>query len=108
VVEALLPFYAILWELYKNFRPILFDSVRVKFDKGFRKLETDVYEEYNRIVAARNDRRLINPSMELIRKLDDMQIKLLEIRQIIGLGIQVYKEETLKKKLERALGVSHD
>lgn len=106
--DAFQTFYGILWELYKNFRPILFDTVREKFDKEFKDVRTKMLEELrkNNIFVIQGMQYAFDKT--LIEDFDRIQMDLLEIKQIIGLGIAVDKVEELKTKLERVLGVSHE
>lgn len=107
--DSLLLFYGILWELYKNFRSILFESIRTKFEKQFSQIRKDVYDEVSRLNSLRN-KGVVMPviSISIMDELDKIQMDLLEIRQIIGLGITVEKIESMKTKLERAMGVLHE
>jgi len=108
--DSIIPFYSILKELYKNWRPIVFETKRKTIDASFEKVDKD-------IIKWRNDqsRRFGNPNspmasfpIEILKGLEDIQTDILEIKQVIGLGIRVEKDLTPKKRWERALGVSHD
>jgi len=106
--DAFLTFYGILWELYKNFRPILFDSLRIKFEERFKQVREKLLEELKKYNVFASQGVQYRVDTILIRDFDTIQMDLLEIKQIIGLGIAVDKVEELKTKLERVMGVSHE
>lgn len=108
--DSLVPFYSVLYELYKNFRPIVFETKRKSLDDMFDTVKRDIIIWRNSQV-----RRLGNPNssmssfpLEILNLLEKIQTDVLEIKQVIGLGIKVEKDLTPRKRWERALGVSHD
>jgi hypothetical protein len=108
--DSVIPFYSILKELYKNWRPIVFITKRQKIDETFDIVEREIIEWRNaqaRKFGGANSKMASFP-IHILRKLEDIQTDILEIKQVIGLGIKVEKDLTQKKKWERALGVSHD
>ena len=106
--SCLFPYYYVLWELYKNFRPIIFESERHKYETVFKRVKNEIEDDIKRngINKLNGLPQMMNIDGMLLASLDEIQMKLLDIRQIIGLGIMVDKQEANSTKLARALGVS--
>lgn len=104
--SALKPLYSILWELYKNFRPIILEAVREKYEEQFKQLKKliDTNASANNQLTSLN-RNPMPISEDIIDLMDKLQMDILVIKQFIGLGINVDKQESHKTKLARALGV---
>jgi hypothetical protein len=106
----LVPFYAVLYEIYMFMRPIIFESKRAEYEDAFKKLDnminTDVQSASQMEKQGVISQYKMNPG--ILKTASKLQMDLMEIRQIIGLGIQVDKQESNKTKLARALGVSHE
>lgn len=98
--QALIPFYAALWDLYKNFRPVLIPIAMEKYDKQFNEVKNLVYNEMN-VSNDANDSCSI--SQEIIEKLDNLHIDLLQMRQIIGLGIVLTQDLSFEERLRKGL-----
>lgn len=107
---ALIPLFSVLWEIYKNFQPIIFETEREYYKKQFKSVRINIDSELNRIAYNKRNSMYsdLSISRSLLFKLDKLQMDMLQIKQIIGLGISVQKQEVFKTKIERALGVSHD
>jgi dsDNA-specific endonuclease/ATPase MutS2 len=74
-------------EIYKFLHPLLYETAKRKFDSEIKAMKATT--DMNKI----------------IEKLDDLHTKLLDIRQIVGLGIPVTREEgSLKRKISKVLG----
>ncbi len=106
---ALVPLYSILWELYKNFRSIIFEPQRKKYEDKFKLVKSmiDNYSSANSELR-KHGMNPVSAENSILRILDELQMDLLDIKQIIGLGLQVDKQEAFKTKIQRALGVSDD
>jgi len=98
-VNALLPFHSVLWELFKNFSPIMIDIKREEYKSKFKNLRDRILEEINR--GSNDDNATIDQN--LIDELDDIQIELLGIKQIIGLGIMISKDYSREDLIKKGL-----
>lgn len=102
-VEAVIPFIAILRELFAQFKPIMPKEVKDQLEKEFKEIEIKGREEVNSLKVNAFYGRQQQLSEKLINQLNELQDKLLQIRQIIGLGIWVEKVEDIETKLKRVL-----
>jgi len=91
-----LPFYAVLKQLYANFRPIIFETKKKDFEERFKLVE----KEINRRQVAGSK---LNFPLQIFRILEEIHFDLLEIKQLIGLGIEVRKEMAKKTIMRKAL-----
>lgn len=104
--NALKPLYSLLWELYKNFSPIVLEHEHKKYLDKFQHLRQLIDSN----VTANNQLAALGKSspgisQNIIDLMDELQMEILKIKQFIGLGITVEKKESHKTKLARALGV---
>lgn len=96
---AVKPYLNALKIFYRYLRPILYDSVKNRLDMDFEDLKREI-EGWLLV-----DKGYTRFPRNTYDKLDKLHTTLLEIRQIVGLGIVVRSQESLKKRLERGLGV---
>jgi hypothetical protein len=106
---SMTPLYSVLWEIYKNFRSIIFESQRKKYEDKFKQVKTLIgsFSTTNQELKAYGMNQ-VSTENTILKLLDELQMDLLDIKQIIGLGIMVEKQETSSTKLARALGVPHE
>lgn len=108
--KLLMPWYSALYELYLNFRPILYETSKQELDINFRSLRSAIDTELFRINHNKSDMGRVwakssatSVSYYLIDKMDKVQMKLMEIKQICGLGISVKKEFSEKRLIKENL-----
>jgi hypothetical protein len=102
-VDALKGFHAVLWELYKNFRPIIIDAKRTDYEKRFREIKGKINQEISRSRGLEEDSGELTVSDEIIDELDNLQMDLLEIKQLIGLGIMLGRTYTKEELIAKGL-----
>lgn len=96
---AIKPFYAKLIVLYSNFRPLVYN--KGKWEKYKKECE-ELMKEWGK--KSYTEGKNLFP-VTLADKLIDFWQELLLLKQIIGLGSVVKKNESLRTKLNRAAGV---
>lgn len=102
--KAIPLFFAVLKNLYRNFRPIVYDAVRVRFDDKFSELKK-LFMHWKYIESQEGRPQV---PMTLMDSLGNFYADLLELKQMIGLGIRVERQESFDKKLKRAAGLTDD
>lgn len=102
--ESLAPYYSILKQIYINFRPIIFQTQRKKFDECFERAEQQI-ETWRAQRGWRRADKDLPFGNEIGKLLERLHIELLDIKQITGLGIAVTKEVAEKLKMKRVMGV---
>lgn len=98
--QALIPFWSILWTLYKDMNALLTKETQDQYKVKFREMRKRIYAELN----AAGDGEYQMP-VQLQDDLDDLQMDVLSLKQSAGLGIIGKKEISLHKKLEQGLGM---
>ena len=98
---AITPYYSILKQLYINLRPVIGEREREKVDGFFKKISEQML--VFSAEATKRNQKVLKIDQQLLHDLEKMHILLLEIKQLVGLGINIIKNETLKKKMKRAL-----
>ncbi len=99
--RAIPAYNAILRQLYGNLRPVLADQYRKQVDDFYKELQKQL-EKFSSESNKRNQ-KVLKVDVDLILNLEKMHFLLLEIKQIVGLGINISKKEALKDKMKRAL-----
>jgi len=102
--NAIIPYHSILKELYINWRPVIYETKKKVFDKMFEDIEKKIVSWTNESRRVYGTDSFSFPS-RIAKDLERIHIELLEVRQLIGLGIEVRKEITQRKKWERALKI---
>lgn len=102
-----LDYLLVLKEIYRPLRPLVYDKIREEIDGNFkayrvtaRRLASDV--DYYRTL---NREDLITFPDKFYDELDDFYDRIIELRQVLGLGIPVTNRRPDKERLGRALGV---
>lgn len=95
-IKTIIPFFSVLKVFWRNIKPNVFETTKDNINGEFKKI--------NNMIDWRT-KGLPNPPFKIINKLEELHADLLEIKQIMGLGIQVKKELTKKQKWERALKI---
>jgi len=98
-VLAIKPFYAKLITLYSNFRPLVYNKGKWEV---YKKESERLMNEWGK-TSAKEGKNLF--PVTLANKLIEFWQELLLLKQIIGLGSVVRKNESLRTKLNRAAGV---
>ena len=98
---AITPYNSILRQLYINLRPVIDEANRKKVEDFFKVIEEQLLKFSGEM--AKQNQKVIKIDTKLLVDLERMHMLLLEIKQLVGLGINVTVKETLKKKLNRAL-----
>lgn len=101
VPTAIQPFFGVLKVLWINFRPIIRKDRRKPYEEKMDNIKKlfKVWEEENK------KRGKILFPVDLADSLVEFYSDLLEIKQYIGLGIKVSRDETERMKIERAAGL---
>lgn len=97
-VSVIQKYFAVLHQLYINLRSVMYEGTRVIFD---RKVEV-----IKKLFA---DWKAQPPPKKFPQTLADSLVKfhqdLLEIKQVMGIGIVMERQETTEEKLARASGL---
>lgn len=100
--EAIKPFFVYMKQFYKNIRFMIVN--KEKMDKKFASVERKI----NNLETIR--RRTNNPINYLlppiVKELDDLSNDIYELKQWSGLGIEIQKVISRRKKWSRAVGLS--
>jgi len=99
--DAVVRLYSVLKQIYYNFRSIIFETKRKELEKKFKIIEGEIIQ---RGMAGFK----FTFSMKIFRLLEEIMADLLEIKQIIGLGIEVRPEVSKKQRWERALRIGDE
>jgi hypothetical protein len=99
-LEYLDKYIAFLKQLYLNIKPILYETKKKELDKMFRKAKV-LYNDFSK--KAQMGKRFATPLPDLLENIDE---KLREYRQIMGLGITVRKELSERALMKKVLRVS--
>lgn len=96
------PFFNILKSLYYNWRPLIYDTKRVWF--------VDKFEEIKHLIDHWKSTPALNKRVpiSIISKEEELYSKLLEQKQLIGLGIKTIRKESTRTKIRRAFGTGGD
>lgn len=97
-VEVIRPYYSTLFLFYLNIRPLLFMRVDENLQQTIKDIELE-FESWSK-KEKENLRARFFPEI-LARKLLDFHGTLLILKQMVGLGIKVEREETFKQKLKK-------
>ena len=101
--EAIRPLYSFLFQFYKNIRWLVLDKENM--DKEFKII-------YRLIINISTFKKRNFPYQymlpDLFERLSLMTDKIYEIKQFVGLGMDIQKVLSQKKKWERALHISSD
>ena len=97
-IDSIIPYCSLLKELYINLRPIMYNTVREKFEKWFEEIEKEKIKFWQNL----NKNKKEFP-YRLTKLLEKVHIELLETRQIMGLGIKVLKKRSEEAKLKDIL-----
>ncbi len=100
-LKAIMPFFVILRVIYANFRPIVFETKRTEFQKKFNEIKK-LIEDWQKKSEEEGKTQI---PITLIDKLETFYQDLLELKQIINLGIRTEREESPLTKLKRAAGL---
>jgi len=100
-LNKLADYYNILKQIYINFRPLIDEPNRKKIETFFNNIEEKVMEFSTD--NANPKQKVLKVDVKLIKDLEQMHMSLLDIMQIVNLGIPIQVSETLKKKLSRSL-----
>jgi len=95
-------YYSVLQTIYNNIKSGLIPTVREKYDKKFKEIETERRE----FMTSINPPGRINHPEKLIRDLVETHANLIySIDRQIGLGIPRTRTESQSKQAKRALGL---
>lgn len=98
--ESVIPFYGVLKQIYKNFRPIMFETRRETFDERFQKVKEEILK---RVKQRRNT--IQSFPIFIFELLDEIDTDLRDVAQVMGLGIEVRKELTSSQKFKKLMGI---
>lgn len=101
--EAIRPFFALCKQFYKNIRHIVVK--REKIDKVFEETKSKI-DDMEMLQGRNATYKHLLPG--IFDGLDEITNKIYEIKQWLGLGIEVQKKLSQKKKWERAMRISDD
>ena len=101
--DTILPFWSVLWGMYKNFRPIIIDSKREEYDGKFRDLKQKIFNELQRMKAVKDNDEEGTIDVSIIDDLDALHMNMLEIKQLIGLGITVGRNYSTDELIAKGL-----
>ena len=95
----ILNYYIILDQVYINFRAIMDKENRKLIDDQFQKLQNNIFDGE----SVTHNKKVTKINKSLILDLRNMHMKILEVKQVLGLGIPILKKETQMKKMRRVL-----
>ena len=95
----ILNYYKILDQLYMNFRAVMDKENRGIIDKKFKNIQDNIFDGK----SVTHNKKVTKIDKSLISDLRDMHMKILEVKQILGLGVPVIKSESQMKKMRRVL-----
>lgn len=98
--EYISKFYTTLKTLYLNWRSFLTTKIKDMFDKSFIDIEEELVEWCNTMTPRRVEKGKISIPIKLLKDLEKMYSDILEIKQILGLGIPI--NENAKEQLDNA------
>jgi len=101
--DYIIRYYTILKELFINMRPLMYETVKKEFKGQFKEVEEMMDGKYLYLLIDPDDDETF--PLDLARKLENIHIELLEIRQKIGLGVPATREETTAAKFKRGFGL---
>lgn len=101
-VHAIKPFYSKLVTIYSNFRPVVYQTYRKKYETLQNECDR-LIKEWG--IKGYDEGKNLFP-VSLAEKLIEFWQELLVLKQLIGLGSIVKKEESQKTKLDRAAGLT--
>src|SRR3990167_385200 len=96
-INAIQPYLAAMKQLFINLRCYMVEPTRRLLDDLFAEIENELYN-----ISRKKSNQI--PKL-LIEALEDINIKLIEVKQFIGLGILVSRQFSAKTKLRKAMGV---
>lgn len=95
-----------LKEIYRPLRPLVYESIKKKIDESFKEFKKEakaqrrLYDYYTEL----NRKDMYHFPYDFNDKLDALYDELMELRQVLGLGIPVTKQRTDTEKIKRVLG----
>lgn len=101
-VNALQPFFATLITIYSNFRPLVYETYRKKYD-DFKNESMRLKKEWDKI--GYNSGQNTFP-VTYANTLIEFWQEILVLKQLIGLGSIVRRDESQRTKLNRAAGLT--
>jgi hypothetical protein len=104
-LASIRPYFSALKAIYRNFKPILVDSKTVQHcDASFDQLNIETFQIDKQLEVGRLQPESI--PFDLFARLDGLHEELLTIKQFVGLGIQIKREDDPGRRVDRALGLS--
>lgn len=94
-------YYKILDQIYINFRALMNQNNKKELDEIFKKIQDKIFSP-GTINQGKNN---IKIDVSLLYDLRELHKVLLEVKQILGLGVPVFKKEAQNKRLKRVLGI---
>jgi len=108
-ISYIVSYYTILKELYINMKPLMYETVKKEFKEQFKEVEEMMKEEEDvllgKVVVDWLQDDTDDFPLDLARKLEEIHMELLEVRQIIGYGVPATREETTAAKFKRGFGL---
>jgi hypothetical protein len=101
--EAIRPFFALCKQFYKNIRHMVIDKKGM--DAKFKSVKIRI-TNIEMLRTQRKNYQFLLP--EVFDGLDEISDKIYELKQWLGLGIEIEKVLSQKKKWERAMRISGD
>lgn len=96
-LEYCQPYYAVLKQIYKNIRWILAQKIKVKLDRAFLVLRQLINSEVLSKIG------MGTLSYRMLDLFDEIDMELMSVKQLSGLGIAVRRKESKYAKAKRAL-----
>lgn len=93
------PLYATLKQLYINFKPIMYETRKKSIDEKFDEIEKEVIKKIRKKTGYKNF------PLRTFKLLEEIHADILDVKQVMGLGIEVRRDISSKQKWDRALKI---
>jgi len=95
-------YHAFLYEFYLIMSSILDEDEQKIIDGQFKEIEVLMTDFANESI--KHNKKRIEFNSELPKKMKSMNRKLYRVKQLIGMGINITRNESLKQRMRRVIG----
>ena len=103
-IMAIESFFNLMLELYDHLYPLLIDSAIDRFEAEFERIKSDI----DRWTKEMDEKGNLSYPIDIMKELEDLKREMFDIKQKVGLGVPVEKVVSIRRRLTRIMGVSHE